>query len=112
MQEAEALQAALAGLGHPVSRAYYRGPGVSTYFIYQCLYSEPIGFADDDNTATENRWRVDLYSKCNYTTLLVRTIQALKAAGFYGIRIEEEIFEKGTGYYHIPIEAHYLTEEE
>lgn len=111
MEEAEALQAALETLGHPVARLYYRGKGAATYFTYQCIYGEPVGFADDDNTATERRWRIDLYSKCNYTNLVQRAIAAIKAAGFYGVRIEEEIFEKGTGYYHIPIEAHYLTEE-
>lgn len=112
MEADKALDAALKALGYPVARAYYKGKPVSTYFTYQIIAGTPTAYADDDNTATESTWRVDLYSKRNYTALLSKVIRALKNADFYGVSIEAEIFEADTGFYHVPIEAKYLTMEE
>lgn len=111
MEADKVLNAALKALGHPVARLYYKGKAVSTYFTYQLIMATPTAFADDDNTATESLWRVDLYSKGNYTTLLKDAIQSIKAAGFYGVSIEAEIYEQETGFYHVPIEAKFLMEE-
>ena len=33
---------------------------------------------------------------------------ALKAAGFYGITINAEVYEQDTGYYHVPVEIKYM----
>lgn len=112
MEADKALNAALKALGHPVARAYYKGKPVSTYFTYQLIAGTPTAFADDDYTAMESTWRVDLYTKRNYTALLPKVIRALKGADFYGVSIEAEMYEQETGYYHVPIEAKYLTMEE
>ena len=41
-----------------------------------------------------------------------RTAQALKAAGFYGLVIDPEVYEQDTGFYHVPIEAKYYEQTE
>lgn len=110
MEADKILDAALKSLRFPVARLYYRGKA-STYFTYQLILGAPTGYADDDNTATESTWRVDLYSQKNYAALLKKAIQTLKDAGFYGITVEAELYETETGYYHVPIEIKYLTEE-
>ena len=112
MEAAKALDGALKALGFPVARIIYKGKPASTYFTYQLIVDAPRAFADDDNTATESTWRVDLYTKASYTTLLPRVIAALKAADFYGVTVEAELYETDTGYYHAPIEAKYLKTEE
>jgi hypothetical protein len=43
---------------------------------------------------------------------LRRVKQALKAAGFYGLVIDPEVYEQDTGFYHVPIEAKYYEQTE
>lgn len=38
--------------------------------------------------------------------------RVLKAAGFYGIEAEAEVYERDTKYFHVPITAKYLEEAE
>ena len=68
--------------------------------------------ADDETHGTEYTYRVDIYSKRDYIALLRRAKQALKAAGFYGLVIDPEVYEKDTGFYHVPIEAKYYEQTE
>ena len=44
----------------------------------------------------------------DYFALLQRLKTALKAAGFYGITINAEVYEQDTGYYHVPVEIKYM----
>lgn len=110
MEAAKILDKALKALRHPVARLFYKGKA-STYFTFQFILGTPTAFADDDNTATESTWRVDLYTKCDYTDLLPKVIDALKAAGFYGVTVDTEQYEQDTGFYHVSIEIKFLTEE-
>ena len=50
----------------------------------------------------------NIYSKTDYFALLQRLKTALKAAGFYGITINAEVYEQDTGYYHVPVEIKYM----
>ena len=68
--------------------------------------------ADDETHGTEYTYRVDIYSKRDYIALLRRVKQALKAAGFYGLVIDPEVYEQDTGFYHVPIEAKYYEQTE
>lgn len=101
------LKSTLDTLNVPVERLLYKG-NASTFIIFQLVYSHETGFADDDSTGTEYTYRVDIFSKNDYISLLRRTIQALKEAGFYGITVDPEVFENETGYYHVPIEIKYM----
>ena len=73
---------------------------------------EDMAAADDETHGTEYTYRVDIYSKRDYIALLRRVKQALKAAGFYGLVIDPEVYERDTGFYHVPIEAKYYEQTE
>ena len=73
---------------------------------------EDMAAADDETHGTEYTYRVDIYSKRDYIALLRRVKQALKAAGFYGLVIDPEVYEQDTGFYHVPIEAKYYEQTE
>lgn len=112
----DTLTAALKSLHKPVYRLAYtpktdrekRKP--TTYYTFQTVVSQPIGYADDDSTATLHTFRVDLYSKSDFTQLLADTLTALKQAGFAISTVDAEIYENDTGYYHVPITITILEE--
>ena len=105
------LKSALEGLGVPVERLQMQKKDKpETYITYQLLYSRERAHADDDNEAEEIGYRVDIYAKADYIALLINLKQALKAAGFFGTSVDPEMFERDTGYYHIPIETKIITE--
>lgn len=115
----EALYAALDALGYPVARIYldkekYKRKGIAldTYLTYSLIVELPKHHADDDNGASESTWRIDLFTKTAYETLVKRIKTALKGADFYGISVEAETYETGTGYYHVSIECKSYEETE
>ena len=48
-------------------------------------------------------FRVDLFSKDDFTDLLKSTLEVLKQAGFTISSVDPEDYEKDTGFYHVPI---------
>lgn len=109
MEAEELLTTTLEGLGYPVERLYYAGRA-DTYFVYQCVIAAGMAFCDDDNEAEEKTFRIDIFTRCNYSIILRRAKRALKTAGFYGITVEAELYERDTRFYHVPITAKYLEE--
>lgn len=103
------LKTTLEGLGVPVERLAYTG-NAPAFFTYQFLLGQDTAFADDDSEAEEYLYRVDLYTRGDFFTLLRKTKQALKAAGFYGITVDPEVLEPDTRFYHVPIEIKYTLE--
>lgn len=101
------LKTTLEGLGVPVERLKYDGKA-ETFITYQLVVGRDAHFADDDSEAEEFTYRVDIYSKLDYIALLRRLKTAVKAAGFYAITFDPEVFESDTGYYHIPVEIKYM----
>ena len=99
-----AIKQALESIGVPVERLTYCG-NARTFITYQFVIASERDFSDDDNTAEEYTYRIDLYSRADYIAILRRVKQALKAAGFYGIEAAAEIFERDTKYFHVPITA-------
>lgn len=103
------LKNALKTLGKPVYRLVYNPKdqknkvSPQTYFTFQTVLSQPSGYADDDSTATLHTFRVDLYSKLDFSQLLSNTLTALKQAGFTISVVDAEMYENDTGYYHVPI---------
>lgn len=106
---ADKLNTALKGLGKPVSRLIYKGKA-ETYFTFQTVISQPSGYADDESTHTLHTFRVDLYTKKDFTALLSDTITALKQAGFTISSVDAEIYENDTGFYHVPITINVMEE--
>ena len=105
------LKSTLDALCPNVARLFFRGKA-GTYITYQLVSSEDMAAADDETHGTEYTYRVDIYSKRDYIALLRRVKQALKAAGFYGLVIDPEVYEQDTGFYHVPIEAKYYEQTE
>lgn len=101
------LKTTLEGLGVPVERLVFTG-NASVFFTYQFVLGADTAFADDESGAEEFLYRVDLYTKGDFFALIRRTKQALKAAGFYGVTVDPEVYEQDTGYYHVPIEMKYM----
>ena len=91
------LKSTLDALCPNVARLFFCGKA-GTYITYQLVSSEDMAAADDETHGTEYTYRVDIYSKRDYIALLRRVKQALKAAGFYGLVIDPEVYEQDTGY--------------
>lgn len=101
------LRTTLESLGVPVARLLYDGQA-NTYIVFQIVTGQEVGYSDDDTDKTEYIYQIHIYSKGDYIDLLKRAKAALKSAGFYNIVINPEIYEKDTGYYHLPMEVTYL----
>lgn len=95
------IKAALEPLGFPVWRLVYKGKE-STFFTFQMVLGLPIIHADDESTEFSEIWRVDLYSRIDYTELLEQAMENLKRAGF-SVSVDPETYESGTGFFHVPL---------
>jgi hypothetical protein len=101
------LKAELEKLGVPVERLKYGGKA-ACIIVYQLVVGRDTFFSDDEEGAQEFTYQVHVYSKTDYIDILQRLKTALKAAGFYAITIDAEIYEQDTGYYHVPVEIKYM----
>ena len=101
------LKALLDKLGVPVARLKYTGRA-ACFIVYQLVVGRDTFFSDDEEGAQEFTYQVHVYSKSDYFDLLQRLKTALKAAWFYGITIDAEVYEQDTGYYHVPVEIKYM----
>jgi len=101
------IKTTLDGLGVPVERVKFSGEA-DTFIIFQIIYVQESEHADDTVTANEHLYRVDIFSKSNYMTLLKQAKQALRAAGFYGISVNAEFYENSTGFYRVSLDSYYL----
>lgn len=101
------LKRTLEGLGVPCERLKFSG-AADTFIVFQLVLGQEVDYSDDDTDKTEYIYQIHIYSKGDYIDLLKRAKAALKSAGFYNIVINPEIYEKDTGYYHLPMEATYL----
>ena len=106
---ANTLKTALESLGKPVRRLHYSG-NAKTYFTFQTVISQPSGYADDESTTTLHTFRVDLYSKDDFTDLLSSTLEVLKQAGFTISSVDPGIYENDTEFYHVPITINVMEE--
>lgn len=106
----ERLKAALTRAGVPVARLKYTGRA-DTFITFRLLDGGEENHSDDDSHAEALTYRMDVFSKSDYTELVKTVKQAIKAAGFYGIVTGPEMYESDTEFYHMPIEANYMRED-
>ena len=78
-----------------------------TYCTYQMLNAASRDYADGAQ-GDEYYYRIDIYSKKDYLTLVENLIKDLKSKDFYGIEITSETYESELGYYHISIELYFF----
>lgn len=107
----ERLMEVLKALGLPVARLSYEG-GADTFITYRVLNGSADAFADDAGNAEGWTYRIDVYSRRDYTEILRQLRAGLREAGFYNIQTGPEMYEKDTEYYHMPVEADYMREDE
>lgn len=98
----EKLKSTLNKLGYPVSRLIYQGEA-KTYFTFQTVLSKPISYSDDDSEGIEHTFRVNLFTREDFTDLLKLTLTTLKTDGFTISSVDPEDYENDTGLYHVPI---------
>ena len=101
------INSTLASLGVPVERLRFTGEA-DTYITFQLLNGQEAEHADDEEIAYEHYYRGDIFSKGNYLTLLQQMKKALKAAGFYGITVNAEMYENDTALYHVSLDFYYM----
>ena len=110
----EHLNTVLTALGLPVRRLLYELlPGEelpAAYITFQNIVRQPNAFADDDNTEVLNVYRVNLFSKSNYKDTLKELITALKTGGFVISSVDGELYERETGFFHVPVTINILEE--
>ncbi len=95
-----------------VRRTYYKKPDggamPSEYITYQIVQIADTEHSDDEADATMHDYAIDIYTRGDCMSLLAAVRTGLNAAGFHGTTVDMEIYEKETGYYHIPMITHYL----
>lgn len=104
------LKQALDTLGKPVTRLSYKGEA-STYFTFQRILIQLVEYADDESQCELHTYRVNLFTKNDFTKLLKDTITVLKNAGFTISSVDPETYESDTELYHVPITINKLEEE-
>jgi hypothetical protein len=102
------LQTALEdALKIPVRRILYRGDNAHALALYQCTKSEPFYWDDDELRANRHTYDVDIYARTGHVALVRRAYEALRAAGFDGIRELGEDYDDQTQMYHTLMECSY-----
>lgn len=107
----ERIMAALKTVGVPVRRLTYTGQD-DAFITFQLISGEEEFHADDEHHADEITYRINVCARYDYTHLIRNVKQALRAAEFYGITEGPELYEEDTGFYHMPMEANFMREDE
>ncbi len=95
----------------PTERLIYTGENKPrTYCTFQRVLESAAVNADDEEKQTQITYRVTLFSKTDYESVLETIKAVLTAAGFYINSIEGEDYETDTGYYKIPITVQKIKE--
>lgn len=95
----------------PTVARLYTNKKPATFSTYQMLNAASRDYADDRAQGDEYYYRIDIYSKKDYLTLVENLIKDLKSKDFYGIEITSETYESELGYYHISIELYFFDYE-
>lgn len=104
------LQEILQGIV-PTQRYIYTGDNKpSQYCTYQHITSTSAVCADDEEVDAQIMYRVTLFSKTDYESVLGMIIKALKASEYYINSTDGESYETDTGYWKVPITIQILKE--
>ncbi|MGX8701520.1 hypothetical protein [Caproiciproducens sp.] len=78
----------------------------TTYITFYTLLDKDDTYADDEPVQGSVTATIDIFSKGNYKPLLADVKARLKAAGFTIQGSGPEIYEKDTGFYHVPVDVY------
>lgn len=94
----------------PTERLLYTGNNKPrTYCTFQLITQQAAASADDEEILTAGTYRITLFSKGDYESVLNKIITALKDNGYYINSIDGEDYETDTGYYMLPITVQKLS---
>lgn len=93
-------------LNIPVSFQRYSG-SAETYITFHVYLTQGEEFSDDEEESTGYYIQVDIFSKTDYTQLVVNVKNMLQSVGFKR-QNEIDLYEKDTGLYHKGIRFFYL----
>lgn len=83
-----------------------------TFILYHLVDTAPQNYSDDARQGTEYYYRIDIFSKQDYLTLIEEIVKSLEENDFYGIKLNEEMIETETSYYHIPMDVYFFDNED
>lgn len=86
----------------PIVFLSYAG-NADTYLTYYTWQEQPENFFDDEYHAEVAYGTIDIFSKGNFKGILKEVKKILKANNFTWTDNGSETFERGTGYYHVPV---------
>lgn len=90
----------------------YTAKKTQTFIVYHLVDTTQHNYSDDERQGTEYYYRIDIFSKKDYLTLVEEIVKSLEKNDFYGIKLNEEIFESETSYYHIPMDVYFFDNED
>lgn len=90
----------------------YTAKKTQTFIVYHLVDTTPQNYSDDKRQGTEYYYRIDIFSKKDYLTLVEEIVKSLEQNEFYGIKLNEETFETETSYYHIPMDVYFFDNED
>jgi hypothetical protein len=86
----------------PIFFQFYEGKA-EKYLTYYQWSEQAENFADNTNNAEVAYGTVDVWSMKNYKEIVEAVKQTLKDNGFVWTDNGAEMYERETGYYHVPV---------
>ena len=111
MMSDERLVMALKRLGVPFERGVFSGRA-DTYITFFLLDGNERFHADDSVRNEEDTYRIDVFSRTDYTQLIRELKREIRNAGFYGVNTGPEMYEDDTKLFHMPVEASCVREDD
>ncbi len=105
------LKEVLESAGLPAQRGVYTGKKKpAAYYTFLRLLKNATLSADDEEKTGKELYRVTLFYKGDFEAQLEKTLETLKAAGYYINNVDNENYETETGYWLVPITIEELKE--
>lgn len=105
------LKKVLESAGLPAQRGVYTGKKKpEAYYTFLRLLKNAALSADDEEKTGKELYRVTLFHKGDFEAQLKKTLETLKAAGYYINSVDNENYETETGYWLVPITIEELKE--
>lgn len=105
------LKEVLESAGLPAQRGVYTGKKKpAAYYTFLRLLKNAAVSVDDEEKTGKELYRVTLFHKGDFEAQLKKTLETLKAAGYYINSVDNESYETETGYWLVPITIEQLKE--
>lgn len=107
----DSLKEVLEKAGLPAQRGVYTGKAKpAAYYTFFRLLKGAALRTDDNDSGSKELYRITLFYKGDFEEQLNKTLEVLKAAGYYINSVDTESCETETGYWIVPITIEILKE--